>query len=442
MHRHLCNWGLLLGLLGVGSAAWSQTAAGAGAREADYIVAVVNTEPITNNEVRARVARAEREMAARGQVPPPEASLRKEMLERLIGERAQLQYARETGITVDASVLAQAELSIARQNNLPTVEALYRRLEQEGLDIRAFQADVRSQVILARLREREIEPRLRITDADIDAFIREQSGAQQAIPEINLAMILVLVPEKSSSEEVARLQARAQEVARRARAGEDFATLAQEYSDANNRGRDGGVLGLHPTDRYPALFVQGTNGVPVGGIAGPIKSDAGFHILKVLERKLRHELPEMRVPLTQVRIILLKPGPTQSVQVARARLLDFKRRIQAGQASFAELARQFSQDDSAVEGGELGWVPPGQFPSELEQAVSNLDPGQISDAIVTPTGVFLAQVEGRREQVLTAEQRRQLARNQLREKKAEETFETWAREVRGRAWVEYREPPS
>ncbi|MFC3306760.1 peptidylprolyl isomerase [Ottowia pentelensis] len=408
---------------------------------ADYIVAVVNTEPITNNEVRARVARALREMGERGMVPPPAATLRKEMLERLISERAQLQYARELGLTVDDATLEQAELSIARQNQLATVPELYRRIEQEGISVKDFRADVRNQVLLSRLREREIEPRIRVTDADVDAYIREQTGAQTAVPEVNLAMILVEVPENASADEVARLQKRADEAAEKARAGEDFAKLAAEYSDANNRGRDGGVLGLHPLDKYPELFVKSTQGVRVGGIVGPVRSPAGFHILKVLERKINRDLPEVKIPLTHVRGITLKVGPTQSVQVARDRLADIKRRIESGQATFEQLARQYSQDDGAATGGDLGWVPPGQFVPQLERVVGNLDAGQISDPVVTPAGVQLVQVEGRREQVLTSAQQRQLARNVLREKKAEEAFDTWSKEVRGRAYVEYREPP-
>ncbi|MBS0301762.1 MAG: peptidylprolyl isomerase, partial [Proteobacteria bacterium] len=353
------------------AAASAPTAAGAPA-EADYIVAVVNTEPVTNNEVRARVARALREMGERGMVPPPAATLRQQVLERLISERAELQYAREIGLKVDDTMLTQAQLSIARQNGLASVDELYRRVQQEGIPVKDFVDDVRNQVLLAQLREREIAPRVRVTDAEVDAFIREQTGATAAQPELNLAMILVEVPEGASAEDVTKLQKRADEVAQKARAGEDFAKLASEYSDANKRGSDGGVLGLHPLDKYPELFVKSTQGVRVGGIAGPVRSPAGFHILKVLERKVNRDLPEVKIPQTHVRQILLKVGPSQSAQVARERLADFKRRIQSGQASFSQLARQYSQDDTAADGGDLGWVTPGQFAPELDQVVGNL----------------------------------------------------------------------
>ena len=415
--------------------------ASAAPREADFIVAVVNTEPVTNNEVRARLARAQRQSGERGAPLAVNAELRREMLERLIAERAQLQYAREIGLKVDEAALTQAELSIARQNQLSTVQELYARIEQEGIAIKDFRDDVRNQVLLARLRQQEIEPKLRVTDAEVDAFIREQTGARAGAVELNLAMILVAVPEGSSAAEAARLQARADEVVRRARAGEDFAKLATEFSDANNRGRDGGVLGMRAADQYPELFQRSVQRTRVGEVVGPVRSGAGFHVLKVLERKQSNELPEVKIPQTRVRHLLLRTGPSQNEQVARERAADFKRRITSGQASFEQLARQYSQDDSAAEGGDLGWVPPGQFVPEFEQAMNNLNPGQVSDPVVTRFGVHLIRVEERREQVLSGAEQRQLARNMLREKKAQEAFDTWSREVRGRAYVEYREPP-
>mgnify|MGYP001176867671 CR=1 FL=1 len=423
------------------SAPTAPAATSAAPREADFIVAVVNTEPVTNNEVRARLARAQRQLDERGLPLPAGGELRKDILERLIAERAQLQYAREIGLKVDEAALRQAELSIARQNQLPTVEALHQRIQQEGIPLKDFRDDVRNQVLLARLRESEIEPKLRVTDTEVDNFLREQTGARAGAMDLNLAMILVVVPEGAPAAEVARLQARAEDAARRAKGGEDFAQLAVEFSDANNRGRDGGVLGLRPADAYPELFQRSVQRARVGEVVGPVKSDAGFHILKLLERKQNNTLPEVKIPQTHVRHILLKTGPAQSAQVARERAADFKRRIESGQARFEDLARQYSQDDSAADGGDLGWAPPGQFMPEFEQAMNNLRDGQVSDPVVTRFGVHLIRVDGRREQVLTGAEQRQLARNMLREKKAQDAFETWAREVRGRAYVEYRDAP-
>ncbi|MBP7451482.1 MAG: peptidylprolyl isomerase [Ottowia sp.] len=415
--------------------------ANAGPREADYIVAVVNSEPITNNEVRARAARAQQQLTERGATPPPAEELRKEVLERLISERAQLQFARETGIKVEDASLEQAELAIARQNELRSVAELHRRVEESGIAIKDFRDDIRNQVTLARLREREIDPKMKVTDAEVDTFIRQQTGAQAPGQDINLAMILIAVPENATAEERARLQARADEVARRAKAGEDFAKLAAEFSDANNRGSDGGVLGLRPADRYPDLFARATQRTRVGDTVGPLKSDAGFHVLKLLDRKRNNDLPEVRIPQTHVRHILLKVGPTQTERIATERAADMRRRIVAKQASFETLARENSGDESAAEGGDLGWVSPGQFVPEFEQAMNNLDPGQVSPPIVTRFGVHLIRVDERTERTLSSDDQRQMARNMLREKKAQDAFETWAREVRGRAYVEYRDPP-
>jgi len=427
----------------VASAPAQAAPAPAAAQAADYIVAVVNTEPITDSEVRERVMRAEREARTRNVPPPPLAELRKAALENLIAEQTQLQYAREQGLKVSDEALQQAELAVARQNNLPSIEELERRVQAEGIPLKVFRDDLRNQVLLVQLRDRDLGPKVEVSDAEVDAYIREQTGARADQPLLNLAMILVAVPEHTVAEENERLQARAQEVARRARGGEDFAKLAAEFSDANGHGADGGVLGLRPADRYPALFVQSTRNAHVGEVVGPVKSGAGYHILKVLERKRNDQLEDLKIPQTRARHILLKIGPSQSERVARDRLADFKRRIQSGQAQFGDLARENSQDPgSAADGGELGWANPGQFVPEFQRAMDNLDPGAISDPVTTRYGVHLIQVEERREKVLAPDEQRQLARNVLREKKTQEAFDTWASDVRGRAYIEYRDPPS
>lgn len=451
-HLPFAAAGALLALLAATTpATWAQGAAqpaapqaqaGAPApRAADYIVAVVNTESITNHEVRVRVAQVQRDLAQSGQTPPPEDQLRQQVLERLITERAQLQQARELGIVPDDSALAQAELAIARQNQLDSVDALHARLREEGIAVAEFRSDLRNQVMLSQLRAREIEPGLKISDSEVEAFIREQTGNAQAPQEINLAMILVAVPEGSSASEQARLAQRADEVVQRARSGADFAQLALQYSDANGGGKDGGELGLRPVSAYPDLFADSTRSARVGDVVGPVQSGAGFHILKVLDRRTSRELPDITIPQTHVRHILLRAETDQDKRIALERAADLKRRLDAGQATFDELARKYSDDDSAQRGGDLGWAPPGAFVPEFEQAMNNLDPGQVSDPVVTRFGVHLITVEGREDQVLNASQQRELARNMLREKKAEEAMQTWAEEVRARAYVEYRDPP-
>lgn len=430
-----------------GAAEGDADAASTPVQGADYIVAIVNTEPITRYEVVTRMARVRADHAGNGRADaglPSDEVLEQQVLEQLITERAQLQYAREMDLHVDEQAIDQAELAIARQNELSSVEELHQHLVADGIDPTEFREDLRNQVLLQRLRAREIEPQLQVSSREVDDFIRQQTGAAASVDksEINLGMILLAVPEGADSAQESRQRDLATEIARRADAGEDFSALARQYSDANNHEEDGGVMGLRPVQDYPALFLDGTAGKRVGTVVGPIRSPAGFHVLKVLEYKSRHELPEVRIPETHARHILLQAESQQDIDAARERLLDYRARIESGRDSFADLAERYSQDaGSAGQGGDLGWVAMGQFVPEFDQALSNLDPGQISQPIVTRFGVHLIEVLDRREQILDADTQRELARNILREQKAQEEFENWAREVRGRAYVEYRDPP-
>ena len=406
-------------------------------RTADYIVAVVNSEPITNSEVQARLARVLPELQKQGRPLPPHAVLARQVLERLISETAQLQQARELGIRVDADMLTQAERNLARQNQTD-VAGLRSQLAAQGIGLKEFHDELRNEILLSRLREREVDPKVQVSDLDVDAFLREQEGsAQEQGVEINLAQVLIAVPEGASDAQVKALQARAQQVADRARAGADFAALVDQYSAAT-RG-NGGEMGLHPADKYPTLFVEATRDAPVGSIVGPVRSGAGFHILKVVDRQV------VGVPVTvtqsHVRHILLRTGPQLTEAQARARLLDMRQRILAKQADFATLAREYSADASAADGGDLGWSNPGQFVPAFQAAVDALSPGEISEPVITRFGVHLIQLLGRREEQLNRSQQREVARNMLRQRKLNEAYATWAQDVRSRAYVEYREPP-
>lgn len=407
-------------------------------RSAEYIVALVNSEPVTNTEVQLRVSRILKENPEAERMPRPE--LTRLVLERLITERAQLQLAKEAGIKIDDLTVDQAEQTVARQNQVSVVE-LHNRIAGEGITLEAFRRDLRDQIALTRLRDREVESKVKISDVEVDQFIRDQSkGPNAAIaPNINIAQVLIAVPEGASDAQVAPLQQRAQEVARRARAGEDFSKLAQEFSNAPDRA-NGGVLGMRSADRYPSLFVEATQSTPVNGIVGPIRSGAGFHVLKLLA-KAQPGASDAIVTQTQVRHILLRNDPKRTTAQAVAQLAEFKDRLQRGTADFAGLARDNSQDGSAKQGGDLGWSNPGQFVPEFEEVVNRLAPGEISDPVVSRFGVHLIQVLGRRETKLSQAEQREAARTVLREKKIEEAFSTWVQEVRARAYVEYREPP-
>ena len=407
-------------------------------QSAEYIVALVNSEPVTNNEVQSRMQRLLRENPEAQRMP--RAELARLVLERIINERAQLQLGKENGVKADDLAIDQAEQTVARQNQISVAE-LRRRVAAEGMSQDQFRRELGDQLILTRLRDREIEAKVKITDADVDQFIKEQrAGTNAAIAaNLNIAQLVVLVPEGASDADVAKAQQRAQALAQRARAGEDFATLVRENSDSPDRS-GGGVMGMRSADRYPGVFVEATQSTPIGGIAGPVRSSVGFHVLKLIA-KSQPGASDAVVTQTQVRHILLRNDPKRSTAEAVAQLADFKRRIQGGTADFAGLARDNSQDGSAKEGGDLGWSRPGMFVPEFEEVVNRLAPGEVSDPVVTRFGVHLIQVQGRREAKLSQAEQREAARAVLREKKVEQATETWAQEVRARAYVEYREPP-
>jgi peptidyl-prolyl cis-trans isomerase SurA len=409
-------------------------------RTADYIVAVVNSEPITNHEVRQRMARLEAQLAQQGQRVPPRPEFARQVLERLISEKAQLQLAGENGIRVDEYAIDQAEQNIARQNQIDVAE-LRRRLQADGIPLASFREELRNQLLLARLREREFAS-IKVSDLEVDQFLRERENSNDpASLELNLAHILVAVPENASEAQVAQLRTRALRVQERARAGEDFIRLARELSDAPGAAQSGGVVGRRTADRYPPLFVDAVRALPEGGVSDVIRSGAGFHVVKVLEKR-RADLPGAQVVQSHARHILLRPGAQLPEAAARQRLADYKRRIEAGQADFAQLAREHSQDASASNGGDLGWASPGLFVPEFEEAIASLEPGEISDPVVSRFGVHLIQLLERREATLSARERREVARAVVREKKLDEAYAKWAQDVRGRAYVELREPPA
>jgi peptidyl-prolyl cis-trans isomerase SurA len=434
----LAGLGCALGLAGllcsVGAGAQSNVP-----RQADFIVAVVNSEPITNQDVQALKQRMSPE--ARSAAGSNESELNRKALEQLINEKAQLQQAREAGIKIEDEAIDQAELNLAA-NNQVTRDALHKNLSKEGLTLKTFRDQLRDQLMLSRLREREVEGRVRISDLEVEQYLQEQIQAQgsgQPAAELNLAMILIAVPENSTEAQIKALQERADDVARRARSGENFAQLAKTYSQAFDKGANGGEMGLRSADRYPELFVDATRNLRVGATTAAVRSGAGFHILKVIER--RQGQATLMVTQTRARHILLRPTAQMSQAQTVARLNELRQSIVAGKADFAALARQISQDGSAAQGGDLGWANPGMFVPEFEQVMNRLRPGQVGEPLVSRFGVHLIEVTDRRNAPLSDQDQRTVARNALREKKLEEAYTTWVEDVRSRAYVEMREPP-
>ncbi len=424
------------------SSAWAQAASKvptAALRQADYIVAVVNSEPITNREVQALRQRIANDMVARGGTQPDAQGLTQIAVEQLINEKAQLQQARDMGIKIEAEAIEQAELNVATSNQL-TPEQLRKALAQDGITVTAFREQLRTQITLTRLREREVEARVRVSDQDIEQYLRTQLQAQAAqIPGlVNLGMLLVAVPENSTEAEIKALGERAANLAQRARTGENFAELVKAFSQAPDRATNGGEMGLRPAERYPELFMDATRGLKTGEVAVPVRSAAGFHVLKVLERR---QINTLVVTQTRARHILLRPSAQLSQAQALAKLTEVRQAVVSGKADFAVLARQMSQDGSAQQGGDLGWANPGMFVPEFEEVMNRLRPGQVAEPLVSRFGVHLIEVTDRRNAPMSDQEQRNLARNVLREKKINESYATWVQDIRNRAYVEMREPP-
>ena len=408
-------------------------------QSADYVVAVVNSEPITNSEVTAAVRRVSEQLKASGQQLPGLEEMRSGVLERLISDRAQLQLAAENGIRVDDAAVDLAEQNLARQGQVD-LETLHQRMAKDGMDVAALRTQLRDQLTLTKLRERDVESRVRISDQDVDRALAEQrvANSDPLSQEINLAQLLVAVPERADATQIAQLQAKAQGLLERIRAGEDFADLVKQASDADRS--KGGEFGLRRADRYPTAFVQATQNVAVGAVSDVLRSGAGFHILKVLDRRAPSTLVKS-VLQTHARHILLRTGPELSAFAASAKLGEVRQRILSGKTDFAAAARELSQDGSAAQGGDLGWASPGMFVPEFEEVMNRLKDGEISQPTVSRFGVHLIQLTERRRTELSPREVRDLVRNQLREAKLDEAYVAWTRDVRERAYVELREPP-
>lgn len=411
-------------------------AAAQGLRSADYIVAVVNSEPVTNNEVRARIQRVLQNMAAQGVQPlPAPEQIASEVVERLIVEKAQIQMAKESGIRVDDYAVNQALENMARQNGV-SMEGMRQEMRAEGINEQSFREEIRNQMLVQRLQDREVDGRVRVSEQDIDQYLAEHqqnnAGGMEAAA-INLGHILIEVPERATATQMQQLQARAQEAQQAARSNPNFEEVARRYSDTGQP-----VLGMRPVNRYPDLFVQAIGLTAVGGVAELVRSPAGFHILKVLEKTSAGV--QGVVTQNHARHILLRTSPQLSEQEAAQRLAELRQRLEGG-ASFESLARQYSEDGSAPNGGDLGWAGPGRYVPEFDQALNALQPGEVSQPVVSRFGVHLIQLVERRQATLSPREQREMLRDTVREQKLEKAQATWLQELRAQAYVEYREPP-
>jgi peptidyl-prolyl cis-trans isomerase SurA len=419
----------LLLLLFLPAMAWAQKAV-----LVDRIVAVVNKDVITYSELSEAVAAAERQLARQRTAAPARPVLERQMLERLILDKAQLHMARDIGIRVDEQQLDRAVQRIAQNNGL-TLADFRRALERDGVPFDAWREDLREQILLNRLREREVNDKIQVSDSEIDLFLEEMK-ANPARAEYDLAHVLVRIPEQASPEALAAARARAEKAQAEARSGVDFRRVAASYSDAPDA-LTGGSLGWRTHDRLPALFADALRSMKPEEVSDVLRSPAGFHVLKLLGRR---EAGGGDAPVTQTRVrhILVRTNEVVSETEARRRLEDIRERVVNGRADFAEMARVHSDDASAARGGQLDWVYPGDTVPDFERAMQELKPGEISRPVRTPFGYHLIQVLERRAADISPERRRLQARQALRERKADEAFQEWLRQVRDRAYVELR----
>ncbi len=407
-------------------------------RTADYIVAIVNSEPITQQERLTRMERIAQQLSRANGPQLTAVELAYEALESLILEKAQVQLAADLGVKVEEATVDEAMMTIARQNQL-TFAQVQERLKADGVNEKEFRDNLRRQITMQRLREREVDSRVRISDVDVDRFIRQKYDNPGSDLQLQLAQILIAVPENAAPAQVETLRQRAQLLAEKARSGVDFTALVREFSDASDKQQEGN-MGLKSAERYPALFVNATRAVALDGIAGPVRSPAGFHILKVMDKKIAG-LPDPNIEQTRARHILLRPTAQLSEAQAKMRMSELRRKIVSGQADFATLAQEHSQDSSAKNGGDLGWSVPGMFVPEFDEAMNRLSAGDVSEPIVSRFGVHLVQVLERRKVKLSPREQREQLRQVIRAQKAEEAYVKWLEEIRSRVYVELRDAP-
>jgi peptidyl-prolyl cis-trans isomerase SurA len=398
----------------------------------DRIIAVVNDEVITERELAARVDFALRQLAQQGTQPPARQILEKQLLERTINDRVQMQYARDTGTRVDNAELDRAMVKIAEQNKM-TVAELRTVLAKDNVPYDKFREDIRSEITLSRLREREVAQKIVVTESEIDNFIQTQL-TQPGRDEFNVSHILIAVPEKASPEQLQARRERAEQALAQIKGGTDFRQVAAAFSDGPEA-LQGGLIGWRETSRLPALFLDAVRPLQAGQLTELLRSPNGFHILRLNER--RGGAAPIVVQQTRARHILVKTNELVSETEARNRILALKDRLD-NKVDFAELARTRSEDSSASRGGDLNWLSPGDTVPEFERAMDELKPGEISGPVRSPFGWHLIQVMERRNQDMTQEGQRMNARQTLRERKTDEAYQEWVRQLRDRAYVEQR----
>lgn len=413
---------------------------------ADAIVAVVNTEVITRQELLERMGMIELRLKQQGVAMPSRAEFRKQLLERMIVDRAQLQLAKDFGIRIDDILLDRAVSRMAEQSKM-SMQDFRNQLERSGVSFVRYREEIRDEITMQRLREREVDNKIQISESEVDNYLSAQSGSQQAQQEYNLAQILVRIPENASADQIAARRQRAEHVLQQVNAGGEFAKLAATYSDSADA-LSGGDLGWRNQNRLPQILLDAVGSLKPGEVSALVKSANGFHIVKLVGKRAVSMMrageagasaaAPVTVEQTHARHILIKVNQVVSSADARRKLTELKQRLDNKAAKFEDLAKLYSNDLSASQGGDLGWIYPGDTVPEFERAMAALKPGEVSEPIESPFGYHLIEVLERKFADVSKERQRLAAKLAIRERKLEEATQDWLRQVRDRAYVEYR----
>ena len=399
----------------------------------DRIVAIVDQAVVTEQELESRIATVTAQFKKQGTELPAEAILRKQILERLITDTLQLQYAAQTGLKVDDNQLDKTIGRIAEQNQLSLAE-FTEALAKDGVSMTKFRADIRNEITLARLREREVDGRVNVSESEIDNFLTSQAANNENQDEYEIAHLLIRTPEEGATEDIQKAKSKVDSALTELKAGVSFAKVSASFSDAPNA-LEGGSLGWKKASQMPALFLDALRAMQVGEVSAPLRSPNGFHVLK-LNNKRGGNSP-LVIQQTHARHILIKLSEIMSEKDGKLKIDGIKERLDNGE-KFEALARQYSEDSTASSGGDLNWVNPGDTVPQFEKAMNELKDLQISTPVRTQFGWHLIQVIERRSQDMSKEAARLKARQEIRAKKADEAYQDWIRELRDRAYVEIR----
>ncbi|MDP2100918.1 MAG: peptidylprolyl isomerase [Methylotenera sp.] len=399
----------------------------------DRIVAIVDQTAITEQELENRILTVTAQLAKQGTELPPQEILRKQILERLISDTLQLQFAAQTGLKVDDNQLDKTIERIAEQNKM-TLSEFAEALSADGISMRKFRADIRSEITIARLREREVESRVNVTESEIDNFLTTQASSNESTDEFEISHILIRTPEEGATEDVQKAKVKVDEAVKALQEGTSFAKVSASFSDAPNA-LEGGNLGWKTSTQLPALFLDALKTMQAGDVSAALRSPNGFHILKLTNKRGGNS--PLVIEQTHARHILIKLSEIMSEAEGKQKIDGIKERLDNGD-KFEVLARQFSEDGTASNGGDLGWVNPGDTVPQFEKAMNELENNQISEPIRSPFGWHIIQVLERRKQDMSKEAARLKARQEIRTRKADEAYQDWVRELRDRAYVELR----